>query len=116
MFCISSRPVLAWPKLGSFLPIGLPSVWAGHPPDWLLLYLAWLHFPPRAPENAIVLAIVTFMELAWSTWAKISDLSTKAVRSAVDAAAAAGHLPSIFNPPVRMWIYSALGRVAWANL
>jgi hypothetical protein len=44
-----------------------------------------------------VLAIITFMELAWSTWAKISDLSTKAVRSVVDAAAAAGHLPSIFN-------------------
>jgi hypothetical protein len=44
-----------------------------------------------------VLAIVTFMELAWSTWAKISDLSTEAVRSGVDAAAAAGPHPSIFN-------------------
>jgi hypothetical protein len=67
------------------------------PPDRLLLFLAWPRFPPSAAENAIVLAVVVFMELAWSTRAKVSALSPEAVRSAVDTAAASGPLPSIFS-------------------
>jgi hypothetical protein len=67
------------------------------PPDRLLFFLAWPRFPPSAAENAVVLAVVVFIELAWSTRAAVADLTPEAVRSAVDEAAAAGPLPSIFH-------------------
>jgi hypothetical protein len=66
------------------------------PPDHLLLYLACRHFPPSVAENAHVLALV-FIELAWTTRAKASDLSPKVVWSAVDAAAAASPLPPSYE-------------------
>ncbi len=34
------------------------------PPDRLLLYLAWPRFPPLAAENAVVLAVISLIELA----------------------------------------------------
>jgi hypothetical protein len=67
------------------------------PPDDRLLFLAWPRFPPFPAENAGVLAVVVFCELAWSIRAAVAALSPEAVRSAVEAAAASGPLPSIFS-------------------
>jgi hypothetical protein len=36
------------------------------PPDHLLLYLAWPYFPPSVVENALILAVASFVELAWT--------------------------------------------------
>jgi hypothetical protein len=63
------------------------------PPEHLLLYLAWPYFPPSVVENALILAVVSFIELAWTPRAKASDLSPKVVWSPVNAAAAASPLP-----------------------
>jgi hypothetical protein len=57
----------------------------------------WPGFPPSPVENAVILAVVVFYALAWSSRATVSDLSPEAVRSAVDAAAATGPFPSIFS-------------------
>ncbi len=45
----------------------------------------------------MVLAVVVFCELAWSTRAAVAALSPEAVRLAVEAAAAYGPLPFIFS-------------------
>jgi hypothetical protein len=80
--------------------------------DRLVLFLAWPPFPPSPLENAVVLAIVTYIELAWSARARVADLTPEAVRAAVTEAAAGGPLCSIST--AKGLLYSS-GCAPWAR-
>jgi hypothetical protein len=65
-------------------------------PDDQLLYL---HLPPRLRQPAVVLAVVTFVDMAWAHRSLPAPLNENEFVAAVAAAAATARLPvpSLFN-------------------